>query len=558
MRDLLEEFYPNCAKGMQYALDVVSGKILAGEYIICACQRFLDDIENPKYTFHPERAEKFLRIVQKFEHVIGTWDTKNISYLPWQCWVWMNIMGLYSNETGHRKYRTVHLEIPRGHGKSTMSSQAALFFLACDDETQGNQVSCCATRKEQARIVLDSARAMARKNASFLKSKGVEVLAHKIVKEDTFSHIVAKSSDSNGLDGLADILAILDELHAMKKEVFDVIDSGMSKRRDSLLLCITTAGSDVDSVGYSQSVYARKVAMGDVDDPTFFSAVYTIDEGDDPFIEETWRKANPSYGYSVDPVNFAAKAKKAQENPQDKANFLIKHLNMWQSEAKAYFSIAKWEEGADPSLKLEDFKGQRCFVGIDLASKIDLTALVYVFRKDGTYYIFEDVYIPEKTVEAMKSSLYEESIGKGFLIKTPGEAIHYPKLQEDLLARARQFRIVGAMYDPWAATEFSQRMTQERIEMVEYRMTTANLSEPTKQLEALLRQGKIKHRGSPLFRWCLSNVVCKEDAAGNIYPRKSHDNLKIDPAVALIMALSGWIQLAQDESVYSQRGIRVL
>ena len=89
-------------------------------------------------------------------------------------------------------------------------------------------------------------------------------------------------------------------------------------------------------------------------------------------------------------------------------------------------------------------------------------------------------------------------------------------------------------------------------------MNTANLSEATKLLDALIRQGRIVHNGSPLLRWCLGNVVAKEDAAGNVFPKKSNEKLKIDPIVALIMAIAAWTQEDDNTSSYETRGIRTL
>ncbi len=208
--------HPNVASGHQYALDVVSGNVIACKFVIGACQRYLRDVDEKGkgWYFDADAAEKYLRAVQKFNHVIGHWPTKNIVYEPWQKWVWMNIMGFKNVETGFRRFRFAHVEIARGNAKSAMASQAALYFLALDDPN-GNQISTVATKKDQARIVLDSARLMARKNSSYLKHTGVKVLAHSLVHINSGSVVRSLASEHSGLDGLNDILAILDELHAI-------------------------------------------------------------------------------------------------------------------------------------------------------------------------------------------------------------------------------------------------------------------------------------------------------------------------------------------------------
>lgn len=551
--------YPFCAKGHQYAEDIVAGKIASCKYVKAACAKYLNEVEDDSksWMFDVVTAEKYLRSVQKFNHVIGHWPTKTIIYEPWQCWVWMNIMGFKNRTTGFRRFRIAHVEIARGNAKSAMASQAALYFVALDDPN-GNIISTVATKKDQARIVLDSARAMAYKNSSYLKHTGVKVLAHTIVHSKSGSSVRALASEHSGLDGLQDVLAICDELHAMKRETFEVIYSGMSKRQDSLTLCITTAGHDVHSVGCSQSAYAKKVALGEVSDEQFFAAVYTLDEGDDWEDEKVWIKPNPNLGVSVDITTLRAKISKAIVTPADIPNIKIKHMNMWIAEAKAFYDLEHWDKCADPSLKIEDFKGQQCRMGIDLASHIDITSVANVFRDgDGGFALFTKDFIPEQTVHEAKNVLYDDCIAKGFLIATKGAAINYDFIREEALKLAEPVRVVECLYDAWNATETAQKLSS-KIEMVKIAMNVANFSEPMKKLDSLMRSGKIRHNGSPLLRWCLGNVVAKEDHNGNVYPRKSHVKLKIDPVIAILMALAGWLQNEEVTSVYEHRGIRVL
>lgn len=551
------KLYPNCARGYEYAIEVVSGKIPNSIYIVGACSRFLSDLEEKKFPFDWERAERFLRVSQQQKHVKGNWNTVNVFFEPWQCWLFMNIIGFINPETGKIRFRTAYLEVPRGNGKSILVSIASLFFLALDNP-KGNEISCFASKQDQARIVLDSSRAMAKGNKSFLKATGVKVLAHQIKHEKSNSVMKARSSDHGSTDGLNDVLSVIDETHAIDRELYDVISSGMSKRNDSLLLSISTAGFSVDGIGHDLSVYAKKVSRCEIVDDTFFGAVYTVDEGDDIFEEKTWRKANPNYGVSVDPVTFKAKAEKAKTVPSDLPNFKTKHLNMWLSEAKAFFEMGKWDLCKDSTLKLEDFKGKTCVVAVDMASKIDLASVVLVFEEKGTYSFFDMSYIPEETVRAARSTLYENCIGEGHLIQTPGDAIQYDRIKKDVIELSKNYRITDLNFDPWNATQLGQDLIKERINCVEFRMTTANLSEPTKTLDALIRQGKIRHNGSPLMRFCFSNVVCKEDAAGNVFPKKSHEKLKIDIAIASIMAIATHIQNKKKASVYEGRGLRVL
>lgn len=551
--------YPNCFRGYIYAEDVVSGKLTNCKYVIGACERFLKEIsdtDNPDYYFSFDKAEKFLRLVQRFEHVIGKWDNKYIKYEPWQCWVWMNIMGFINRKTGFRRFRIAHLELARGNGKSLMASQSALYFM-CLDDPNGNQVATVATKKEQARIVLDSARQMARRNKQFIKATGVRVLAHSVIHDKSNSVIRALAAEASGLDGLNDVLAVCDELHAMERDTFDVIYSGMSKRKDSLTLCITTAGFDVDSVGYSQSEYAKRVSCSEIKDDQFFAAVYTLDKDDDIWDESVWPKANPNWGVSVDPVTFKAKVEKARVTPADIPGFRVKHLNQWISEANAFFDLEKWDACADPDLKIENFHKEKSRMGIDLASHVDLTSMAQVFFKDGIYYIFEKTYLPEETFNDTQNDIYQKAHADGHLITTPGAAINNDFIRNEALEWSKNFRIQECYYDTWNATEMAQKLS-DKIEMVKFAMNVANFSEPMKKFDSLMREKKIRHNGSKLLRWCIGNVVAKYDHNENVYPRKSNVKLKIDPVIAILMAMAGWIQDKKEESVYEERGIRTL
>lgn len=550
--------YPNCFRGHEYALDVISKKVVTCKYIISACERYLRDLENKEalFYFDSDAAEKYLRLAQKFEHVKGTWGSKNIIFQPWQCWVEMNIEGFKIKETGFRRFRVAHLEEARGNGKSILASVRVLYYLALDNPN-GNYISCVATKTEQAKIVLDDARNMAKKNPSFLAVNGVRVLAHKITHDKSNSVARALSADYGGMDGLNDILAVCDELHAMNRQTFEVITSGMSKRKDSLLLCITTAGSDTNSIGYFQSIYAKKVATGEVEDDSFFAAVFTLDEDDYWADENVWIKANPNLGVSVDIDSLRAKVDKALVSPSDIPNLRIKHFNQWISEANAFFDLGAWDKCEDRDLKIENYKGKAVRIGLDMASHVDIASLGYVFKDGDTYVLFDKSYLPEETVNQKKNPFYENCIAEGSLIQTPGAVISYELFKEKLKDSKKEFRVQDVMYDPWNSTQLAQDLSSD-LEMIKFQMNTANFSEPMKKLDALIKSKKIKHNGSSLLRWCLGNVVAKEDHNGNVFPRKSHEKLKIDPIVAILMALASWIANEDQESVYDSRGIRSL
>lgn len=556
--------YPNVADGHQYALDIISGEITSNIYVKAACTRYINDLkeikENPdcSFYFRPEAAERYLRLVQKFHHAVGQWETALIIYEPWQKFIFMNLKGFYSHRTKFIRFRTALIDLARGNGKSVMAAQMALYECSLDENLNGNRVYCAAVSRDQAKEVLNGAQIMASKNKSYLKSTGVDVRAHEVLHPKSNSYIKAISAQANSLDGKIGKLVITDELHAMQRKTFEVLDSGQSKRRDSLLLSITTAGYANDGIGYSQRSYAMKVALGQVADETFFSFICCLDKDDDWFDPTVWIKANPNMGVSVDEVNFAAKAKKAKENPEDAANFKIKHLNMYLDSLNQFFSTNKWVDCRDTNLKLEDFKGKSCYAAIDLATKIDIVSICYIFLVGGIYYLFFKNYCPQARIDLVRNRNYLRYVEEGDLISMPGDVINIPKLQEIILEDAKMFKFISFFYDPWNATEMATRLSAKSIEMVEFRMNTGNLSEPMKKWRELMMERKCKHNTKAMLEWCISNVVAKVDANDNVYPRKDNEALKIDPCISAIMCIAGHLQDTQKESVYETRGLIVM
>jgi phage terminase large subunit-like protein len=557
--------FPHCYRGHEYAQKVVNGEKLVATPVYHACERYFDDLRDytgkkeSKFYLDLEKAERFLKLAQRFKHVKGEWETPNIKFESWQCFIFLNIYGWQNRNTGSRRFRTAHVEIPRGNGKSAVGSQVGLYHLSLE-KPKGNEVYSAATGRDQARIILDSARAMARGNRSFLAATGTRVLANKIVHDATNSFFKALSADSNTLDGLQPACALIDELHAHRnRKVYDVIDSAMSKRSDSLLFVITTAGFDTSGIGYSQSVYAKKVASGEVPDESFFSYVSCPDEDDDPFDPKVWEKVNPNWGVSVDPENFESKALKAKNSPDALSNFLVKHLNKWLNANNPFFDLDKWDQCADPTLQIKDFYGEKVFSGVDLANTVDLTAFGHVFKdSNGVYNIFYDAFIPEQRVIEGYNDSYAGWVQDGHLHAMQGEVTNMEKLGEHFFEFSRYFKLLGVPFDPWSAREFAQRLSNKGLNMVEFRMTTANLSEAMKKLNELILQGKVRHNGSPLLRWCIGNVVAKRDANDNVFPRKENEKLKIDVAIAIIMAVAMWIEEEERTSPYENRGLIVI
>lgn len=529
----------------QYAIDVVAGKVSACKFVRLACQRHLDDLQKQgrgkwPYVFDEQRANRVCTFLEMLRHTKGKWARNNerISLEPWQCFVVCVPFGWVYRETGLRRFRDVYIEVPRKNAKSTLVSGIALYMLVADNEP-GAEVYAAATTHKQARLVFDDSRQMARKDSDFCRYFGVEVQQHALIVEDTGSKYIPLSAEGSTLDGLNVHFAPIDELHAHKtRDVYDVIDSGRGSREQPMIFAITTAGTNRAGICYERRTHLVKVLNGVFEDESCFGVIYTIDDGDDWTDPTVWAKANPNYGISIFPDGMESAARYAMSMASKQPEFLTKRLNVWVNADSAWMDMRAWDACEDTSLQLEQFEGLECYIGLDLASKVDIAAKVYLFEKEGIIYLFGSYWLPERAVENESNSQYQGWQRQGLLNVSPGEVTDYDDIEESIIQDQRRFDLLEVGFDPFQATQLSSHLLEENVPMVEVKPTVLNFSEPMKQLEALVLSGRLRHNGCPVMTWMVSNVVCHTDAKDNIYPRKERPENKIDGVVAALTALN--------------------
>jgi phage terminase large subunit-like protein len=557
--------FKHCTAARKYARDVVAGKIAACKWVKLACERQLNDLKRWKgksspYWFDKAAAERVCRFIEGLPHIKGEWAKRGelIKLQPWQSFILTTAFG-WKRADGSRRFRSVYLEVPRKNAKSTITAGVGLFMLCADGEA-GAEIYSAATTRDQARIVFDVAKMMVRREREMREHFGIEPGAHAITVLKSASRFAPLSRDAQTLDGLNIHCALVDELHAHKtREVLDVLETGTGARNQPLEWKITTAGVNRAGICYEVRGYLLKILEGVVQDENVFGIIYTVDDTDDWAQEETWRKANPNYGVSVNPEEIGRLAKKAMHTPSALHPFFTKHLNVWVNAETAWMDMRAWERCADPDLQLEDFAGEPCYIGLDLASKVDIAAKVYLFRRlieDKThYYLFLKSYLPEEAAENNKNSQYYGWAQTGRLILTDGVVIDLERIEEEIREDASQFEITDIGYDPFQATQLASNLIAENFPMVEIRPTVLNFSEPMKELEALVLDGRLHHGGDPVLTWMVSNVVCKRDHKDNIYPRKEREENKIDGVVAALMALNRAMAQETEQSIYETEGI---
>lgn len=562
-QDIAEKNFGEIAT--HYAQDVVDGKVLSCKWVRLACERHLRDLSRAHaadaedsndawpYRFNIELidgngkpyfpAERVCRFAELMPHVDGDWAARRelIKLEPWEIFILASIFGWVHKITFKRRFRVADLFVPRKNAKSTIGAVIGLYMFAMDGE-HGAQVFSGATSEYQAYKVFTPARQMTLKTTQFLSRYGITVNKSNLSILETNSKF--EPVIGNPGDGDSPSCAIVDEYHEHKTPaLFNTMKTGMGARSQPLLLTITTSGSDIAGPCYQHQVELQKVLEGVIEDDRRFGIIYTIDEKDDWTREDALIKANPNFGVSVDADFLRSQQRDAIDNPRNQSTFKTKHLNIWMGAASPWVNLHKFQLAGDTSLKPEQFAGETCWYGLDLASKIDIASRVKLFRReiDGKthYYAFSNNYVPQAAVEKPENAHYSGYIAEGFMTSTAGNMIHLRKIEEEVVADSEQFVISEVAMDAWGAREMAPSLQEQGFTVVDIPMNTKHLSEPMKEIEALVEDGRFHHDGNKAFVWMVSNVDVDRNRPNEMYfPRKMRDENKIDAAVALIICMS--------------------
>lgn len=525
---------------------MVDGSIPACKWVQRACERQLRDLARQSdpafpWRFDEEKAERVCLFIELCPHIKGPLRGQLMNLEPWQSFILTTVFGWVSKQSGARRFREAYTEVPRGNGKSALTSPVGLYMMSLDGEG-GAEVYSAATTRDQARIVFGVAQAMARGMPDFCQRLGIDVGAHSINQQSSMSWFRPLSSDANSLDGLNIHGALIDEFHAHRsRDLYDVLKTACAKRAQPLLWEITTAGSDRAGICYEIRSYIIKILDGVAHDERIFGIIYSVDDEDDWAEQSSWEKANPNWGVSVFPDAIAAEAHQALQLASKQPAFQTKHLDVWVNADHAWMDMQRWAKCADASLDEADFEGQPCIIGLDLASKLDLLAKVKLFWKDVDgkrhYYVFGDYWTPEARLELTQNSQYQGWAISGMLHTCPGETNDYDVVEDQIRTDARRFQVLEVAHDPYQAQQFVNHLQPEGLVMVEVPQLPKYLSKPMEELEAAVYDGRLHFNGDQVLTWAVSNVVCHRDKNDNMFPTKERYEAKIDPATALLTAL---------------------
>lgn len=520
-----------------YAQACLDGTIPVCKLVKFACKRHFADLERDDIYFDETAADRVVKFIGLMVHVKGHLAGQRLKLEPWQIFFVGSVFGWKRKDTGMRRYREANLTIPRKSGKSLIANAIAHYMLVADKEN-GGEVILAAAKEAQAKDLFFVALQMVNMNKEYSKFYGLKTTTETIrhPKSGSFFKFVVGTPTDGGNPSCI----IIDEYHEHKSSAaYDALKLGVGARQQPLLLVVSTAGVDYKCAYKRYLEYCEKVVSGVIEDDTLFMLEYTIDEDDDWQDFGVWEKANPNMGVSVSEEFLRAQHARAMSDISNRSAILTKHLDVWNNSSSAWIDFPKWLECGDSSLKMSDFEGEECWLGLDLASRVDLCSLTIVFKRDEKFYLFGKHYLNSERVHKPENQHLQVYADEGWLTVTDGAQTDFTAIANDIQEIASKHLVQSLSYDPREATFLMQQVREwANFPCIEMPQSPANISEPMKVLESLYLSQNLVHQNDSVMNWAASNVILKNSSNKLFYPAKRTNEEKIDPIVSAIMALA--------------------
>ncbi|KLI61680.1 terminase large subunit [Brachyspira hyodysenteriae] len=590
-----------------YTYEEYINKVINKELQVCqaaflSVKRHLDDIEKSKnnddypFYFDDNEAKRPITFIQSLVHTKGEWANHNIILEPWEQFIIASIFGWRRKENNLRRFKKAYVQVSRKNGKTTFASGIGNYCFFCDSPAEvGVEIYYIATKKDQAKIAWSESERQIRK----AKALNKEAITYKqtstiIKKKDTASKSKPLGQDSNTEDGLNPHLVIVDEYHAHPdNELLNVLESGMGARRQPLVFIITTAGFDKSSVCFSEYEYAKKILDGSNTNEEYFTIIYEPDDINDiwVFMSEYKEKlnknediskqeklinkiifqANPNINVSVKDSYLKSRLLEGLDKPIQRTDILTKNLNVWTQASEVWISSDRWLKSyLHQNININELKGRKACIGLDLATTRDIAAYVLCFDSidNGPYILLPRFFMPKENIRQRSKEdrvPYELWASQGLITLTSGDIIDFDVIESSILNDARNFEIIEIAYDPWKAIEVVTHLKKEGFKMTEIRQSFAvgGLSEGTSLFEKTIDERKLLHGDNAVLNWMISCCEARTDGRDNYLPTKPdrrRSYKRIDGVVASIMALHRVIKnhFEDTKSIYESEGVFTL
>lgn len=536
----IDEYFSRCWRYVgDYIEGVEDGSIPTNWKIKKQVKIFRDDLNRSDLEFRTEEVDN----VFKFAYMVNLIHNNEVirfHMLPYECFFLAAIYGFYYKNTNDRKIREAILFMGKGNGKSPLAAFLVAYTTLVDVRINPEALLLANTRR-QAGISLGFVRKMI--FSSPVLDKRLEPYNYRILfrnrRRPGFIEIL--SSDLKSMDGYAANIGILDEVHEYRNaDIYNMIKGAVQKKHNSILLLITTAGTNKRGFLYNKLQYYEAVLRGDIKDDTIFAALYTLDEGDDVEDTTNWYKANPGLDYIFPLKDLEKLYQSSRYSGSELNNFMTKRLNEFKDAETSWINDDTLSE-VFGEIDI-DLTGQDVYIGIDLSQNRDLTSIVCLFEVDNKYYVIPYFFMPNNSEKVMRAGGVNiiDWITEGYIIESDRPTINYDQIVDTLIEINHKYNIKRINYDPANSALFLDKVLNSgekiRSKCTPFAQSAMTFNTPLKYLEKVIFDGNITLT-NPALKWQMNNVVLYVDGNQNIKIMKNKSKDSVDGAVALGMAM---------------------